>query len=691
MNMKINETHLKRPAILYVRQSSNFQLANNHESRRLQYGMKKRLKEYGWNKVEVIDDDLGISASGKAERNGFQKLVSSVFMGNVGAVAALELSRFARNSRDWQQLIEVCKMVNTLLIDNDAIYDPGIGNDRLLLGVKASLTEYELDLLHQRAIAGRREKAKRGELSLTAPTGYINGENIYQMTPDERVRNVLELVYKKFFELGTIRQVLVWFHENEILIPSAQNKNKERAVTWRRARYASIYRFLTNPVYAGAYVYGKTKSANTYDNGTMTCKVKKTPRNQWDVLIKDHHAGYITWQKFEQVQKMIAENANTRNIATKGAPRKGAALLCGLLRCRRCGRKLTVNYTGRARSFLRYSCHRGYLDHGEPQCIGLGGIPLDGAVEDEVLKVIAPGIEQAACQSAEQRQKKQSDLLKSLQMDLEAAQYAERKAWKQYNLADPENRLVTKELESRWNLSMEQAAEIKEKLSCEESNVEAASKITADMLNELALDFHRVWKHPATDARLKKRLIRILINEIVIDTFPERGETELIIHWHGGTHTQLFVKRRKRGDVPHHTSPEIVDAVKNYALLFNDDYIAGCLNRNGLRTGWGNRWSGQSVRSLRNKRKIPAPQEGAENEWLTLIRAAELLNMSTTILRKELEKGSLPHKHPLPYGPWMLNRQDLSSQEALAIEERVRLKREKLGAEHNSDQQKFNF
>jgi hypothetical protein len=582
-------------------------------------------------------------------------------------------------------------MVNTLLIDNDVVYDPGLGNDRLLLGVKASLTEYELDLLHQRSVTARREKAKRGELLLIAPTGFVNGKNIYEITPDEKERNVLELVYKKFFELGSIRQVLLWFHEHEILIPSAQSKNKEREVSWRRARYAALYRFLTNPIYAGAYVYGKTKCSNSYENGMMVYKVKKIPQNQWTTLIKEHHKGYITWQQFEQIQKMISENINTKNIATVGAARKGAALLCGLLRCRRCGRKLMVGYTGRNRSILRYFCRRGNLDNAEPKCISIGGSNLDEAVENEILGVIAPGIEQAARQSAKERQKKQSDLLKSLQIDLEAAQYAERKAWKQYDLNDPENRLVAKELEKRWNLSMEQVNKIRKKLSEEENHVETTSKINADMLTDLAADFHKVWKHSSTDARLKKRLIRILVNEIIIDTFPAKGETELIIHWQGGAHTQLTVKRRKRGTAPHHTSLEIVDAVKNYALLFDDDYIAGCLNRNNLRTGWGNRWSGQYVHSLRNKRKIPPPHKDAENEWLTLTRAAELLEMSTTILRKELEKGSLPYKHPLPYGPWMIKRKDLSTQKALAIKERVRITRENIGAEHDSEQQIFNF
>ena len=238
---------------------------------------------------------------------------------------------------------------------------------------------------------------------------------------------------------------------------------------------------------------------------------------------------------------------------------------------------------------------------------------------------------------------------------------------------------------------MEQVNEIRKKLFEEEDHVETASKITADTLTGLAADFYEIWQHQSTDMRLKKRLIRILINEIIIDTFPEKGETELIIHWQGGAHTQLTVKRRKRGTAPHHTSPEIVDAVKNYALLFDDDYIAGCLNRNNLRTGWGNRWSGQYVHSLRNKRKIPPPNEGAEHEWLTLTRAAELLEISTTILRKELEKGSLPYKHPLPYGPWMINRKDLYSKEALVIKERVRITRENIGAEHDSDQQIFNF
>lgn len=691
MNEKIKEEHLQRTAILYVRQSSTFQVMNNHESRRLQYAMKKRLQEYGWESIEVIDDDLGITASGKAERSGFERMLTAVFMGTVGALAALELSRFARNSRDWQQLIEVCKMVNTLLIDSDAVYNPSSGNDRLLLGVKGSLAEYELDILHQRSVAARAAKAKRGELSLKAPIGYVNVESnaVYEITPDERVHEAIKLVFRKFFELGSARQTLFWYKSNDVELPSFVFHGKSSEVDWSPPRYSTVQNILTNPVYAGAYAYGKTARKNVYEDGRTRVKSKFLQKDQWAVLIKDHHPGYVTWNEYELIQTMMTENLNRKDIATPGAARKGAALLCGLLRCCRCGRKLKTNYTGQKRDFLRYACFRGYLDNAEPRCIHLSGIALDDAVSEEVLRVIQPGIEKAALEAADQRKMRMSDQLSMLRLELDEAVYAERRAWKQFNLADPENRLVAKELEKRWNEAIQTVANIKIKLSEEQNIVDSRSHISTTQFADIAEHFHEVWNHPHTDSLLKKRLLRTVISEIIIDTFPEEGRTELIIHWQGGVHTALNLNRHKRGQ-PKETSTSAIQAIQDYILLFDDDFIAGCLNRNGLITGNGLRWTRERVHSIRSHRGIKMPDAEIRKQYVNLTQASEILDVSTTTLRRETEKG-FPCIHPLSDGPWIFKREDLLAEQGRILTARAKAKREATGTEHDFHQQNFNF
>lgn len=353
MNEKIGPSHLQRKAVLYVRQSSPHQVAHHQESRRLQYAMKERLRQLGWGEIEVIDDDMGRSASGTAVREGFQRLVAEVSLGHVGAVAAREVSRFARNSRDWQQLIEVCRIVDTLLIDQETIYDPRRSNDRLLLGLKGSLNEYELDLLRHRGLEARREKAQRGELIVLAPVGYLVEDNAYVKDPDQRVQQAIDQVFAKFLELGTVRQVLFWFVDNHLQLPTRRHVCGRWQTEWRRPNYGAIYRMLTHPIYGGAYVFGQTQQVTRWTDGSPRRHIVTRPRGQATVLLPNRHEGYVSWEDFQRIQSMIAGNTPQ---GAGGSARAGAALLVGLLRCRRCGRKLTVRYTGREHEALRYCC-----------------------------------------------------------------------------------------------------------------------------------------------------------------------------------------------------------------------------------------------------------------------------------------------------------------------------------------------
>src|SRR5499427_1113818 len=305
MSEKIRQSHVERKAILYVRQSSAYQVQNNLESQKLQYAMQDRLRHLGWQEVEIVDEDLGRTASGVVTRAGFERMVAEVCLGHVGAVAAREVSRFARNSREWQKLVEVCRIVDTLLIDQEMVYAPRQSNDRLLLGLKGSLNEYELDLLRQRSVEARREKAKRGELIVASPPGYIKAEGCWEKDPDLRVQERVELVFSKFFELGSARQTLLWFLEHGLQVPVWAPRDQ---VVWRRPRYTNIYSMLTNPAYAGAYAYGKTEHSMQYGQGQPRRRSRRKPRQQWWALIGDTHEGYISWKQFEEMRHRMTHN-----------------------------------------------------------------------------------------------------------------------------------------------------------------------------------------------------------------------------------------------------------------------------------------------------------------------------------------------------------------------------------------------
>jgi DNA invertase Pin-like site-specific DNA recombinase len=670
MTERLTEKHLQRKAFVYVRQSSQHQVLRNEESRRLQYAMQHRLDVLGWSNIEVIDDDLGLSATSTTGRAGFQKMVAAVCMGEVGAIAAREVSRFARNNRDWHQLIEMCRLVDTLLIDHETIYDPRLPNDRFLLGLKGSFSEYELDLLRQRSLEARYAKAERGELVITAPVGYIKTrDQRLETDPDQRVQQAIHKVFEKFFELGSARQVLMWFLEHGLDLPTVRHGAEGWETWWRRPRFGTVIRILCDPTYAGTYTFGRTSVETEAHDGVLQRRRVRKPMDQWRVLIPDHHEGYISWDEFERIQRMLAANASTFGSRTTGAAKKGPALLSGLLRCRRCGRKLMVSYTGKNHSVPRYCCKRGRMDIGEPTCINFGAVPVDEMVSREVLRVVQPIAIEAAIMVASEATTRQDDVIDSLLMDLKAARYAAERAGKQYDAVDPDNRLVADELERRWNQTLERVCDIDQRLQQERRrHQEQTPQSPAESLGALARDLDRVWNDPGTDIRLKKRIIRTLIEEVVVDVDMEVHEVDVVIHWKGGLHSAARVARRKQGQNNAHTASDAVEAVRMLAKVCDDEVIAAYLNRNGFRTGRGNRWTKERITSLRSKRKIPRHtlERQEAGGWMNLTRAAEHLGVNPRTLRQAAERGHIKAEHPMPGGPWVFDRATLDAPEVLA-------------------------
>jgi excisionase family DNA binding protein len=656
---KITPEHLAREAYIYVRQSTPDQLLNNPESRRRQYALVERARALGWEHVIVVDEDLGRSGGGQL-RPGFERLLAAICAGTAGAVLAIEASRLARNGRDWHTLLEFCAFVNSLIIDEDGIYDPRLINDRLLLGLKGTFSELELSMFRQRSREALRLKAARGDLHLTVAIGYRrSADDRLEQDPDQRIREVLSLVFHKFSEIGSVRQLALWLRQEEIDLPVVVYGPQGRIVQWRPPRYHTVHRLLTNPVYAGAYVFGRTGSRVRFDDGrkVVTHGIVRR-REEWEVLIRDHHDGYISWEEYDRNQKIIAGNANMKGTMVAGSVRKGGGLLVGLLRCGHCARKLQVLH--HAWRDTRYICQGQKNYAPDKKCIVFSNMRVDAAVATEVLRAISPLGIKAALQLIADRERAGAERLRQSELALEQARYEVTHARRQYDAVDPDNRLVAGELERRWNERLAVVARIEEQLqSLQNEPPRALRDDERATLLALADDLPRLWNHPAASSETRKRILRAVLKEIIVTVEADR--LCLVLHWQGGDHTRLEVAKNRTGQNRWKTDVETVQLVCELARMLPDHSISPVLNRLGIRSAKGQSWTQLRVRNFRGAHQIAVYREGerAERHELILHEAASRLGVSRMTVVRLIRDGVLPARQVCVGAPYVIREDDL--------------------------------
>lgn len=666
MYQKVQPYHLNKIAYLYLRQSTPQQLIDHQESLRVQLRLKDKLEELGFgDRIEVVDSDLGKSAAGYMERKGFNYIMTNVCHERAGAVASWEASRLARSHFEWQNLIRFCKVSWTLVIDESGIYDPTNLDDMAMLGIKAALSEYELNLLVKRAQAGILEKASRGELYRLVPSGYyLTGDNKLELDPNDRVRATVQLVFDKFDQEGSARQVLLWFVDNHIEFPKVSSQGGNRQMIWEPPGYSTIYGVLTNPIYAGAYVYGRTKTKTIIrDNQLVKTSGHPVAQQDWTECHLDHHQGYISWERFVNNRQRLGENAGRNSACCKGAARMGSSLLAGLIHCGHCGRRLAVKYSGRQGKSVRYVCP-GAQSRGQAlgQCFSISARKLERAIVREVLQTIQPAGITAALEAEQQLSTAKSDRQRWLQLELEQARYEADRRERQFNAVEPENRLVIRELQALWDQALNKVERLEQDLKREQENHRPIDESQRQQLYSLATDLVRLWELPSTDDRTKTRIIRTVIEDIVAKSSDDSEWHGVTIHWVGGIHSEIRVKKNKRGDNGRATSQEAVGLIKQLAVITDDSDIARVLNRCGVKTGTGQSWNQSRVKWIRQQYKIPAfsPTSHHQSGLLNLGQTADQLAVSPDTVMRLIKAGVIKARQIVRHAPWMIHQSELA-------------------------------
>jgi excisionase family DNA binding protein len=651
---------LRRKAVVYVRQSTQSQVMTNLESQRRQYDLVDVAHQHGFIDVEVIDDDLGRSASGTVARPGFDRLVAGLCAGKIGAVLCFDASRLARNGRDWHHLLELCGLVEARVIDGDGVYDPCRPNDRLLLGMKGSISEFELGVLRARMLDAARSKARRGELRLSVPFGYVWHREVgLGLDPDLRLQEVIRLIFVRFRELGSARQVLLSMTANQVHFPRPSDEGRMTNFAWMPIRYRNVIAVLKNPFYAGVYVYGKSEKRTVIVDG----RARKSyghgkPIGTWEVMIKDHHEGYISWADYERNQKQLALNNYGRTAGVKSG-RGGKALLSGILICGRCGRRLSVAYTGNPQSRPVYRCDKPNLMMGLPRCMTFGGPRVDTAIAGELLRAVEPMAIEAALEAERMHQERQDDQKRILDLELQQARYEASLAERRYTACDPDNRLIAAQLEKAWEAALRRVQDLQARHS---SHKRDHVEVDPNAFPDLADNLSAAWNAPGVTMRVRQQLLRALIADIIVDVDEEARDVVLTIHWRGGQHSQLRVRKPRTGEHGCATSEDALAVMRSMAGRWSDEHIAASLNRMGLPTGQGKTWTAHRVSSVRRVRSIHA-YKSAEKDgaWLTMTEAAKFLGVTNHTIRRLIKAGALAAVQVVPGAPYQIHADDLAS------------------------------
>jgi len=661
---RIKPHHRRRAAIVYARQSSPDQVRSNTESTRLQLGLRGRAIEFGWHDSILVDDDLGISASGFAERPGFQRMLSLVATRKVGLILCSDASRLSRNSPDWAQLFELCGYFDTLIADVSQVYDLAVPNDRLVLGLRGVISEMELATIRHRMKMGSEAKAARGELKFIVPPGYTHDpDGLIVLDPNRRVREAIAQMFHQFDRATSIRQLALWYRHTETVFP-VRKVHKTCPIQWQIPTPSTLRKLLEHPIYAGAYVYGRRQERIEYVDGKLV-KREGHPRKpeQARVFIRDHHSAYITWDKYEANQAKIAEAKPRWNMEqNRGAIRDGLALLTGLLRCRHCGRMLRVSY--KKESAMYYCDAAG--PKGSRACLSFGSKAIDKRVGTELCKAVQPLAIEAALAAHERFCDDQQQARQQARLQLDAAKYEAERAFEQYDLVDPKNRLVADTLEDRLNQKLAEQRSAKQRLEAVGKEHKPLSKVERQRLFELADDFPRLWGNPVLEPRLKKQLLRTAINEIVVAHQPEHQRIEVIVHWHGGTHTQLYVKKRAT-PIGSKADPSLIETVRTLADTLKDAEIARVLNMKKLRTPRDLPWTQDRVCNFRRHHKIRLGEPRDDPNILTGQQAAEYLGISRNGLLGLIRLAAIDKNQVTDFAPWRISRTQLDSDKVQAL------------------------
>jgi DNA invertase Pin-like site-specific DNA recombinase len=662
---KISSSHLCRCAVVYVRQSTASQVEHNRESTERQYRLVERAIDLGWQRelVSVVDQDLGITGSGLKQRSGFAHMTAEVALGRVGIVLGLEVSRLARNNADWYRLLDLCGATDTLIGDADGIYHPGLFNDRLVLGLKGTMSEAELHVLRARLNGGIRNKAERGELRRGLPIGLVFGEADGEvfLDPDEAIKGAVQTIFDRFTEMGSARRVWLHFRSEGLLFPSRQHGRAD--VRWVAPTYTKIHEVLTNPVYAGVYVYGRTHFERFVDDqGNVRKRVCKRPQSEWPVFIREHHRGFIDWKTFEANQTRIKSNTRPKPHQPGGAVREGAALLQGLARCGRCSRKLLVSYTGKF-STPAYHCAGNNIANGRGEyCLRVGGRQIDEAVARTFIATLAPAGLEAALMAAQQIGVEKDAAVAQFKLQVERCRYDAQRAERRYRAVDPDNRLVARGLEAEWERCLRElhAAEA-DLMRRQEEKARVVSAAERAEILALGKDVELVWSAPSTTDRDRKELLRTLVEEVLLDVKREEEKAHLSLRWRGGLISELDVHLPRSRPAPIRTDEDTVQLVRRLAVHYTDAVIAGILNRQGKTTATGMRFTTNRVGSLRTHWEIPCfkpSRQKVEGDVVTIDGAAEILGVAPSTVHRWLNDGFMPGEQLTPGAPWRIRMTD---------------------------------